>query len=74
MLQDAELYIARLKAGQKVGHELKPGRYAWVQVARGTLMLNGMEMKAGDGAAVSEEKKPEVSANEDAEILLFDLG
>lgn len=73
LLQDAELYIARLKAGQKVNHELIPGRYAWVQVARGNVTLNGIEMKAGAGAAVSEEKKLEIAANEDSEILLFDL-
>lgn len=73
LLQDAELYIARLKAGQKVSHELNPDRYAWVQAARGNVTLNGIEMKAGDGAAVSEEKKLEISASEGSEILLFDL-
>ena len=73
LLQDAELYIARLKAGQKVNHELIPGRYAWVQVARGNVTLNGIEMKAGAGAGVSEEKKLEIAANDDSEILLFDL-
>ncbi len=73
LLQDAELYIARLKAGQKVSHELKPGRYAWMQVARGAASLNGVEMRAGDGAAASDEKKLDITAKEDAEILLFDL-
>ncbi len=73
LLQDAELYIARLKAGQKVGHELKSGRYGWLQAARGAVTLNGVGMKAEDGAAASEEKKLEISANEDSEILLFDL-
>jgi len=43
-------------------------------VARGAVMLNGMSLKAGDGAAVSEEEKLEISANDTSEILLFDLG
>lgn len=73
LLQDAELLIGRLKAGQKVSYELRPGRYAWLQVARGAITLNGMEMKAGDGAAVSEEKKLEIEATENVEVLLFDL-
>ncbi|MCI0404888.1 MAG: pirin family protein [candidate division Zixibacteria bacterium] len=73
LLQDAELYIARLTAVQKLSYELKPGRYAWVQAARGAVSLNGVEMKAGDGAAASEEKRLEIAAKEDAEILLFDL-
>jgi len=73
LLQDAELHIGRLKTGQKVSYELKPGRNVWLQAARGTVALNGVEMKAGDGAAVSEETKLEIIAREDSEILLFDL-
>jgi len=73
LLQDAELYIGRLKAGQKTSHELKAGRHAWVQTARGAALLNGIEMKAGDGVAVNDEKKLEITTKEDAEILLFDL-
>ncbi|HXF49816.1 MAG TPA: pirin family protein [Verrucomicrobiae bacterium] len=73
LLQDAELYIGRLKAGQKTSHELKAGKYAWVQTARGAVLLNGVEMKAGDGAAVNDEKKLEITAKEDSEFLLFEL-
>jgi redox-sensitive bicupin YhaK (pirin superfamily) len=71
--QDIELYVARLAPGQRVVHRLKPGRHAWVQVARGSVALNGMSLKAGDGAAVSAEGIVELSANEMSEILLFDL-
>jgi redox-sensitive bicupin YhaK (pirin superfamily) len=73
LLQDAELYIARLKTGQKVTHELKPTRHAWLQAAKGAVTFNGVEMIAGDGAAVSDEQKLEITAQEDAEVLLFDL-
>jgi len=71
--QDAELFAARLKAGQEVSYTLKSGRKAWVQVARGSVELNGLKLKAGDGAAVSEEKKLVCHASDAAEILLFDL-
>src|SRR4029077_16941268 len=53
--QDANLYIARLDAGAEAKHTLKPGRHAWVQVARGAVELNGKKLKAGDGAAISDE-------------------
>jgi redox-sensitive bicupin YhaK (pirin superfamily) len=57
-----------------VEHELRDGRYAWIQVARGVVSVNGQELKAGDGAAVSKETKLEISGNADAsEVLLFDL-
>lgn len=71
--QDADLYAARLEAGQQTAHSLKPGRHAWVQLARGQVRLNGTEMKAGDGAAVSGEEKLAFEALAPSEILLFDL-
>ncbi len=71
--QDASVYAAVLNAGQKVAHVLDSGRYAWVQVARGTIALNGIPMEAGDGAAVSEESSLEIEGKGPAEVLLFDL-
>jgi quercetin 2,3-dioxygenase len=71
--QDAELYATLVGAGETVRHELQPGRHAWVQVARGEVKLNGKDLAAGDGAALSEEKAIELTGNRDAEVLVFDL-
>ena len=73
--QDTEVYAARLKSGAEATHALKPGRHAWVQVARGGVTLNGVAMQAGDGAAVSQEEEIKVRAEEgaEAELLVFDL-
>jgi redox-sensitive bicupin YhaK (pirin superfamily) len=73
--QDAELYVARLDGGKAASHELRPGRHAWVQVVRGAVDLNGKPLEAGDGAAVSEEKRLALAAKgpEGAEVLVFDL-
>ena len=73
--QDTEVYAARLQGGAEARHALQPGRHAWVQVARGGVTLNGVTMNAGDGAAVSQEEKVTLRANEKggAELLLFDL-
>jgi redox-sensitive bicupin YhaK (pirin superfamily) len=71
--QDANLYIARLDKGVEASHSLADGRHAWVQVARGAVRLNGTELKAGDGAAISDEKGVRVEAREPSEVLLFDL-
>jgi len=71
--QDARVYATLLDAGQIVTHSLQPHRHAWLQLARGTVRLNGMELKQGDGAAVSKERELSVSAHDRAELLLFDL-
>jgi len=71
--QDANLYIARLDKGAEAKQPLASGRHAWVQVARGAVRLNGTELKAGDGAAISDESEVRVESREPSEVLLFDL-
>ena len=71
--QDNELYATVLSAGETVKHELKNARHAYVQVARGSVELNGTKLDIGDGAAISAEKAVELTGVNDAEVLLFDL-
>jgi redox-sensitive bicupin YhaK (pirin superfamily) len=71
--QDNELYATVLEKGDSVKHELKPDRHAYVQVARGSVQLNGKELAEGDGAAISAEKSLELTGVNGAEVLLFDL-
>jgi len=73
--QDVDLWAAILEPGSGLTHNLRPGRHAWVQVATGSLTLNGQALEAGDGVAISDETVLELrgSAGEPAEILLFDL-
>jgi redox-sensitive bicupin YhaK (pirin superfamily) len=71
--QDANLYIARLDKGAEAKHSLATGRYAWMQIARGAVKLNGTDLKAGDGAAISDESEIRVEAREPSEVLAFDL-
>ena len=71
--QDAELSLAVLPEGQSVSYSLKPRRAAWLQVARGSVTLNGTALRAGDGAAIGQESMLELKAVERAEVLVFDL-
>lgn len=71
--QDARLYVSLLGPGQEVAHELAKGRYAWLQVAKGAVELNGTMLNQGDGAAVEDEPKLRIKGIENAEVLLFDL-
>ena len=73
--QDASIYGSVLEDGKSVRHQLAPGRGAWLQVARGSVKLNGKTLNQGDGAAVDQEQSVEITgaSSEPAEILLFDL-
>jgi redox-sensitive bicupin YhaK (pirin superfamily) len=71
--QDADLWLAKLDAGNSVKHKLAPGRHAWMHVAEGEVSLNGRKLSGGDAAAVSEESTLELSGIKPAQVLLFDL-
>jgi hypothetical protein len=71
--QDASIHAGRLAQGDAVVHRVAPRRHAWVQVARGSIALNGKTLEAGDGARASDEPALELTAKEDAEVLVFDL-
>jgi redox-sensitive bicupin YhaK (pirin superfamily) len=71
--QDAEVWLARLGEGASATHALQPGRHAWLQVAEGEVTLNGQSLRAGDGAALSEEAAMTLTARAPAQALLFDL-
>ena len=70
--QDARLYVSLLSPSQEVEHQLAPNRFGWLQVASGSVELNGKALQQGDGAATDDQKLV-IKAKADAEILLFDL-
>lgn len=71
--QDVELRVADLDPGTTLDYPLAAGRSAWIQVARGSLTVNGVALRAGDGAAIADETTLSISAAEPSQALLFDL-
>jgi hypothetical protein len=71
--QDVNLYAALLEAGEEIIHVVPQNRHAWLQVARGQVVVNGQKLVHGDGLAVSNEERLTVSADISVEVLLFDL-
>ena len=72
--QNAAIYAARLGADERIEVPVVPGRRYWLQIARGAVQANGAALKAGDGAAISEEAKIALASTEGGtEVLLFDL-
>ncbi|MGH8502418.1 MAG: pirin family protein [Gammaproteobacteria bacterium] len=72
--QDVNLYRAWVRAGESLRLDLREGRHAWLQVARGAASVNDVKLAAGDGLAVSNQSGLTIEAAKDhAEILVFDL-
>lgn len=72
---NSDLYATRLDAGTKVEHAIAAGKHGWVQVARGSAVVNGEALAQGDGLAMSDEAEVSIAAGEDgAEVLFFELG
>ena len=71
--QDVSLFASILDAEQQVERSMDQQRYAWIQVARGAITVNGEKVDQGDGVTVAGESSLTIGALEPAEILLFDL-
>jgi redox-sensitive bicupin YhaK (pirin superfamily) len=71
--QDVDLFAAVLRPGETITHRLKPGRLGWVQVAKGSITLNGEQLAEGDGAAIDGLTSLVLQGTGNAEILLFDM-
>ncbi|MDJ0936770.1 MAG: pirin family protein [Kiloniellales bacterium] len=72
--QDAAILGATLKAGQSVTHALGPGRKAYLVPASGRIEVEGQTAEARDGIAIAQVEAVTITALEDSEILLADLG
>jgi redox-sensitive bicupin YhaK (pirin superfamily) len=71
--QDVDLWVTLLEAGERRALALRPGRHAWVHVARGAAGVDGTLLQEGDGAAVSGEETLALAGEPAAEVLVFDL-
>jgi redox-sensitive bicupin YhaK (pirin superfamily) len=70
---DAQLYGCLLDAGQTVEHALKPHRSGWLQLVSGELDVNGVDLSAGDGIAVTNESALNIAAIHKSEFVLYDI-
>jgi redox-sensitive bicupin YhaK (pirin superfamily) len=71
--QDARLFVAWPAAGTVLHQTLAAGRKCYLHVARGAARLAALELSAGDAAMIEGEAALELLAQQDSELLLFDL-
>ncbi len=70
---DADIYAATLDGEQQITRDMAPGSRAWVQVARGSLSVNGQALRRGDGLAIREAGRLNFADGADAELLYFEF-
>lgn len=69
--QTARLYAGLFESGEAATYTPGSGRFLYLQVARGTVTVNGEVLSAGD--AVASDLALEIAGGQGAEVLLFDL-
>jgi len=71
--QDIKIYSGLFDGDEQQTVTLAENRYGWIQVARGSITVNGIEFRTGDGARIREEDTLTFSNGDNAEVLFFDL-
>ena len=70
---DADVYVGKLDAGERVSHKTSSDRGVWLHQIAGTVEVGGEALGPGDGAAIEDADAIEIASRSDAEFLLFDL-
>ncbi|MFN0087891.1 MAG: pirin family protein [Blastocatellia bacterium] len=71
--QDATFYVSHLREGDRVAHELRPGRRAFLYVIDGEVAVNGESLAAGDQARITAGGDLEIAGRGESELILIDL-
>jgi redox-sensitive bicupin YhaK (pirin superfamily) len=71
--QDADLWLGKFEAGNRITQKIAPGRHAWLHVAEGDVSVNGTALNGGDAAALNGGETVELNASKPSQVLLFDL-
>jgi redox-sensitive bicupin YhaK (pirin superfamily) len=69
----ANVFAATLDGEEQIVHNLGTIPKAWLQVAGGTLTINGEQLSTGDGVAIEGGGSISLSNGNNAEVLLFEL-
>ncbi|MGO3440813.1 pirin family protein [Serratia liquefaciens] len=73
VFQDMTLSRWAVKQDEQAECPIEAGRRVWIQVVRGKVVVNGQQAGTSDALAVWDETALSIHADEDSEILLFDL-
>jgi redox-sensitive bicupin YhaK (pirin superfamily) len=69
---EARVLGATVKAGETVSYDTSAARHLYLVPASGKVRIDGVEVNARDGAAITGLERIEVTAIEDSELVLVD--
>ncbi len=70
---DVALHAGVFATGDRATFEVKPGRHAWIHVAKGSVQIGGKRLEAGDAAYTKDSGAIAIEGDGSGEILVFDL-
>lgn len=70
---DVDLYSSIVKQDEEISFKLSDDRMYWLQMVKGEAELFGENLRAGDGVAMADIKNIKLKAEQDTEVLLFDM-
>lgn len=73
VFQNMELSRWALKKDEQSVYQISAERRVWIQVVKGTVEINGQKASTSDAFAIWDETALSIHADQDSEILLFDL-
>jgi redox-sensitive bicupin YhaK (pirin superfamily) len=71
--QDAHVYAGLFDGSESASLPLDPERLAYVHVATGAVVVNGVQLEAGDAVRVTAETQLSLGDGKQAHVLVFDL-
>jgi len=71
--QNTRLYASKLDKEMTLDMPILHGHQNYLQLASGTILLNDIELNAGDAVMIENESKVIITASANAELLWFDL-
>jgi redox-sensitive bicupin YhaK (pirin superfamily) len=71
--QDVDLYASIIEKGHQVPLDNVVDRRVFVQIISGSVDVNGEVLNAGDGVQISAVASVDITSNDDAELLLFNM-
>jgi len=70
---DADVYVGRIDAGERLEHRLGAGRGVWLHVVNGGVVVAIETLGPGDGASIEQTEIIQIESPRGSEFVFFDL-
>jgi redox-sensitive bicupin YhaK (pirin superfamily) len=71
--QDVNFFAGLFDQDEQAQFEIDENRDVWVQIAGGSIKINGEDLQQGDGIAITQAGKLNFTNGNNAEVVIFDM-